>query len=188
MLHAVEHDRYGGGSVMIWGGITAQHRTNVIIVEGNLTGVRYHDEIMEPVVVPFLRQHGPHLTFQQDNARPHNARVVQQFMNENEIEVLPWPANSPDLNPIEHVWDEMERRLRRLPQQPSNLQELAGDLVNIWNDIPQNFHANVVASMRRRCTAVINAEGGGGGTLDTDIVTLKFECVNTALPAGHYRA
>ena len=137
------------GSVMIWGGITAQHRTNVIIVEGNLTGVRCRDEVMEPVVrVPFLRQHGPHLTFQQDNARPHTARVVQQCMNENEIEVLPWPANSPDLNPIEHVWDEMERRLRRLPQQPSNLQELAGDLVNIWNDIPQNVHANVVASMR----------------------------------------
>ena len=74
---------------MIWGGITAQHHTNVIIVEGNLKGVRYRDEIMKPVVVSFLRQHGPRFTFQQDNARPHTARVVQQFMNENEIEVLP---------------------------------------------------------------------------------------------------
>ena len=61
------------------GGITAQHRTNVIIVEGNLTGVRCRDEIMEPVVVLFLRQHGPHLTFQQDNARPRTCTLHVLF-------------------------------------------------------------------------------------------------------------
>ena len=93
----------------------------------------------------------------------YTARVVQQFMNENEIEVL--TALACKLTRFESHraclgMDEMERRLRRLPHQPSNLQELAGDLVNIWNDIPQNFHANVVASMRRRCTVIVNAEGG----------------------------
>ena len=70
---------------MIWGGITAQHCTNVIIVEGNLTGVRYRDEMMEPVVVPFLHQHGPRLTFQQDNARPHTRRTLSCIFSKNFI-------------------------------------------------------------------------------------------------------
>lgn len=58
------------------------------------------------------------MTFQQDNARPHVARVVKDFMTQQKVDVLHWPAVSPDLSPIEHVWDEMKRRLRRLPNQP----------------------------------------------------------------------
>ena len=158
----VERDRYGGGSVMIWGGITSHHRTILVAVDGNLTRERYRAEIIEPMVIPFLRQHGPGVTctFQHDNARPHTARVVRQVLNENDIDVLPWPANSPDLNPIEHFWDEMERRLCNLPQQPTNLQELGRDLIRVWNDIPQDFHAHVIGSMRQRCPTVIDAQGG----------------------------
>ena len=121
---------------------------------------RYRDEIIEPIVIPFLRQHGPGITFQHDNARPHTARVVHYVLNQNNVNVLPWPANSPDLSPIEHVWDEMERRLRQLPQQPTDLRRRTRALIQVWNDIPQDFHTHVIGSMRRRCTAVINARGG----------------------------
>ena len=68
-----EHDRYGGGSVMVWGGITWTGKTELIRVEGNLTGQRYVDEIILPVAVPYLNRAGNQLTFQQDNARPHTA-------------------------------------------------------------------------------------------------------------------
>jgi hypothetical protein len=52
------------------------------------------------------------------------------------VDVLPWPAVSPDRSPIEHVWDEMERRLRHLPNQPVTLAEMGLALIRIWNNIP----------------------------------------------------
>ena len=98
--------------------------------------------------------------FQQDNARPHVARVMLNFQTHNNVQTLPWPAVSPDLSPIEHLWDEMERRLRRLPNQPVTLLELERALVQIWNAIPQVTLTNFVRSMRKRCVECIAANGG----------------------------
>ena len=105
-----------------------------------------------------MRQHA--VTLQHDNARSHVARVVTDFLTQQNVNVLPWPAVSPDLSPIEHAWDEMERRLRQLPNQPVTLAELSRALVRIWNGIPQAFFNNLVGSMRRRCNACITANGG----------------------------
>ena len=154
-----EFDRFGGGSVMIWGGITARNRTDLLVIDGNLTGQRYRDEVLRPLVVPFLMQHGPGITLQHDNARPHVARIVQQYLMQQHVNVLPWPARSPDMSPIEHLWDEMDRRLRRLDNPPATLQELRQRLRQIWNDIPQQFLAHLIRSMRRRCVACIMARG-----------------------------
>ena len=129
-------------------------------MDGNLIEKRDQDKIIEQIVILFLCQHGPGIIFQHDNARPHRARVFHCVFNQNNVNVLPWPANSPDLSPIEHVWCEMERRLRQLPQQPKDLWQLARTLIRVWNDIPQDFHTHVIGSVRRRCTAVINACGG----------------------------
>ena len=62
-------------------------------------------------VVPFLRQNCPNLIFQHDNARPHAARVVTNFLNQNNVQRLPWPAMLSDLTPIEHLWDYHSRRI-----------------------------------------------------------------------------
>ena len=87
-------------------------------------------------------------------------RVVRDYLTQQNVDLLPWPAVSPDLSPIEHVWDEMERRLRHLPNQPVTLAEMGLALIRIWNNIPQAFFNNLVGSMRRRCQACINANGG----------------------------
>ena len=125
---------------------------------GNLTGARYRDEILQAYVVPFVRQHA--VTLQHDNARPHVARVVTDFFTQQNVNVLPRPAVSPDLSLIEHAWDEMDCPLRQLPNQPVTLAELSRELVRIWNGITQAFFINLVGSVRLRCNACITANGG----------------------------
>uniref|UniRef100_K1QTA7 Transposable element Tcb2 transposase n=1 Tax=Magallana gigas TaxID=29159 RepID=K1QTA7_MAGGI len=112
-----EVDRFGGGSAMVWGGICGGNRTRFVAVNGTLTSQRYRDEILSPVVLPYLRTNGAGLTFQQDNATAHTARATREFLNQNNVDMLDWPSNSPDLSPLEHVWDELGRRVRmRRPQ------------------------------------------------------------------------
>ena len=71
---------YNGGSVMIWAGISLKGRTALVVVPGNLNGRRDIDEILRPHVVPYLRQKGQNAIFQDDNARPHCARIVDNFL------------------------------------------------------------------------------------------------------------
>ena len=124
---------------MVWGGKTAHGRTPLVVVAGNLTGMRYQDGIVQPYVIPFIQAQTNNVTFRQDNARPHVARVVHDYLTQQNVDLLPWPAVSSDLSPIEHVWDEMERRLRHLPNQPVMLAEMGPALIRIWNNIPQAF-------------------------------------------------
>ena len=98
-----ESDRFGGGSVMVWAGICHDGRTQLKIDQGTLNTVKYRDDILDPIVLPFLQQRNFDHLFQHDNARCHVARVCQDFYNQNHICVLPCPALSPDLSPNEHV-------------------------------------------------------------------------------------
>lgn len=155
-----QFNRWGGASVMVWAGISGQFRTPLIIVEGNLTAARYVNEVLRPHLLPFLQAH-PRLTvFQQDNARPHAARMTQNFLDTEEIEVMSWPAYSPDLNPIEHLWDDLQRRVSARTPAPVNHHMLITALQEEWENIPQQMISKLVSSMRRRCTACIATQGG----------------------------
>ena len=72
-------------------------------------------------------------------------------MSQNNIHVLPWPALSSNLSPIEHLWDELGRRVRHRQDPPGTQQELSSALVDEWNNIPQAFIQRLNGSMRRRC-------------------------------------
>ena len=109
--NVVERDRYGGGSVMVWAVIHHYGMTDLVIVPGNFTAQRYCDGFIEPVVVPYLQQHNVGI-FQIDNACPHTARHTQNILRIHNVNVLQWPARSPDLSPIEHLWDHIGRQVR----------------------------------------------------------------------------
>ena len=151
-----ESDRFGGGSVMVWAGIFHDGRTQLKIVQGTLNVVNYRDDILDPIVLPFLQQRNFYHVFQHDNARCHVARLCQVFLKQNHIRVLPWPALSLDLSSIEYLCDELGRRFRHRQNPPETIQELRDAHVHEWNNIPQAF----IQRLRRICEAVVPARGG----------------------------
>ncbi|CAH2011764.1 unnamed protein product [Acanthoscelides obtectus] len=98
-------------------------------------------------------------TFQQDNARPHVARVTIDFFQHNDVILLPWSPRSPDLSPIEHVWDMMGRRLLNLQRPPQTLEALREELVVAWNEIPQEDIDHLIRSMPRRVGECVAHQG-----------------------------
>lgn len=154
----LEADAYGGGSVMIWAGISMHTKTPAVSVDGNLTARRYQDQIITPVLLPHFRANRG-MMLAQDNAPCHTARATQGMLQLNQVRVIPWPSKSPDLNPIENVWDLLKRRIRKLPQQ-QNLRGLGIIIQQAWQAIPQRYLQRYIISMRARCRAVIDAQGG----------------------------
>ena len=152
-------DRFRGGSVMVWAGINNNRKTNLVIINGNLSAQRYRDGILAPVVIPYVKAN-PNVIFQQDNARPHTARLTTQYLQANNVDVMEWPSKSPDLSPIEQVWGLLDRRVRQRPVQPQTLRQLQHALVQEWNNIPMNVIRRYIRSMRRRCRAVIQPVEG----------------------------
>ena len=106
-------DRFRSRSVMVWAEICHDDCTRLKIVQGTYNAVKYRDDILDPIILPFLQQRNFDHVFKHDNARCHVARVCQDFLNQNHIRVLPWLALSPDLSPIEHLWDELDRHVRQ---------------------------------------------------------------------------
>uniref|UniRef100_A0AAZ3ST77 Tc1-like transposase DDE domain-containing protein n=1 Tax=Oncorhynchus tshawytscha TaxID=74940 RepID=A0AAZ3ST77_ONCTS len=147
----LERDRFGGGgSVMVWGGVSQHHRTGLVVIAGNHNAVCYREDILLPHVVPFLQAH-PDMTLQHHNATSHTDRSVRDFLKDRTVSVLPWPVKSPDLNP----WDLLDQRVRARAIPHRNVRELAGSSVEEWGNISQQERANLLQSMRRRCTAVL---------------------------------
>ena len=110
---------------MVWSGVSQHHPTELVVIAGNLNAVRYSEDILLPHVVPFLPAH-PDMTLQHDNATSHTAR---DFLQDRNVSILPWLAKSPDLNPIEHIWDLLDRRVRARAIPPRNVWEFAGALL-----------------------------------------------------------
>ncbi|GFX87745.1 transposable element Tcb1 transposase [Trichonephila clavipes] len=89
--------------ITVWGGIGYRSRSPLVRIVCTLNSQRYISKVLEPVVPPYLQSLATAI-FQQDNARPHVARIVQRFFFIHQIELLPWPVCSPDLSPIENMW------------------------------------------------------------------------------------
>ncbi|GFU59379.1 transposable element Tcb1 transposase [Trichonephila clavipes] len=105
--------------IMVWGGIGYHFRIPLVRIAGTLNSHRYISELLEPVVLPYLQGLATAI-FQQDNARPHVARIVQRFFANYHIELLPRPARSPDLSPIENTWSMVAQRLTQITPQLSH--------------------------------------------------------------------
>ena len=104
------------------------------------------------------RQHN--LTLQQDNARPHMPRICQVFLANNNVQPLDWPPYSPDLSPLEHLWDLLDSQVRQRQPPPAARAQLTRALVEDWNNIHIRWINALMNSMDRRIRAVTRANGG----------------------------
>ncbi|GFY08797.1 transposable element Tc1 transposase [Trichonephila clavipes] len=115
MLNSCVMHRHTGPApgIMVWDGIGYHSRTPLERIASTLNSQRYISEVLEPVVLPYLQGLATAI-FQQDNARPHVARIVQRFFINHQIELLPWPARFLDLLAIENMWSMVAQRLTQI--------------------------------------------------------------------------
>ncbi|GFW40384.1 transposable element Tc1 transposase [Trichonephila clavipes] len=156
-----EKDRYPTCSIIVWEGIMINGRTRLhVVANGTMTGQRYIDEVLLPHVRLFRGAVGDKFVFMDDNATCHRTLAVQDCLDSEGIQRLVWRARSPDLNPIENVWDALGRQVAGRKYPPTNKNTLIRALTGEWDKLPQQLLDNVVQSMVRRVERCITLHGG----------------------------
>ena len=117
--------------------------------------------------------------FQQDNTPCKKTNMFQEWFEEhnNKFEVLTWPPNSPDLNPIEHLWDVLDKQIQSMEAPPCNIQDLKDLLLTSWCQIPQHTFRGLVESMPQRVRAVLAAKGGPAQYLAGGQYVMPDRCI-----------
>ncbi|GFX27083.1 transposable element Tc3 transposase [Trichonephila clavipes] len=149
----IERQRYGGAGWLVWGGIILGSRTDLHVQSVTMTVHIYRDVILEHHVRLFRGAMGAEFLFMDNNARPHRANIVDECLQSEYITRMDWPAYSPGLNPIEHVWDMLGRLIAARQTPPTCLPELRRALLDEWCNIPQDQIDNLILSMPRRRNA-----------------------------------
>ena len=139
------------GGVLVWTGYSHGHRTQLHAIVDNLNAARYRDEILRPIVLPFVRQ--DNTIFHHDNARPHVTRVCREYLDDENTRLLDWSAYYPDLCPIEYVWNVIDQAISRWHPLLANNVQLRIAPQEEWTNIPQMTIENPVLFMQWRCAA-----------------------------------
>lgn len=154
--------KFGGGSCMVWGCMAAGGIGELFTCEGRMNSDSYIDVLGTSLKASYRKIFGNRshrrIIFQQDNAPCHKSRKTMEWFSNQNIQVLEWPAQSPDLNPIEHLWALLKKRIKN--NNPTSLVGLKSAIRREWEKISSEECFNLVASMPRRVLAVIKANGG----------------------------
>ncbi|GBN04931.1 hypothetical protein AVEN_275562-1 [Araneus ventricosus] len=136
---------------MFWVGISLGGHTDLhVFHEGTLTRVRYRDEILDPYVRPNAGAIGNDFIVMGDNARPHRAVIIEDYLEGHGLERMEWPAQFPDLNPID-LLDYLGRQVAALSPPPRSLDELEQGSLRVWSSLPILVSDNLIDSMESRC-------------------------------------
>ena len=154
--------KHGGGNLMVWGCMTWDGVGFISRIEGCLDSVLYVDILNEciPMTMNYYDISEDKMIFQQDNDPKHTSKRAMKYFDEKNINLLFWPPQSPDLNPIEHLWGHLKREISKYSEPPKGCNMLWERAAAVFNAIPKEVCQNLIRSMPARIQAVKKAKGG----------------------------
>lgn len=152
--------KHGGKSLMVWGCFGAAGVGELRQIHGIMDSFAYMRIVRDAGLSSAIALAGPGYIYQQDNDPKHTSKTLQKFFSSAGVHVMRWPSQSPDLNPIEHLWDDLKRRLRSQPSRPTTADGLFAELKRLWNCTSSETTRTLVASMPRRVQEVLINKGG----------------------------
>jgi len=152
--------KFGGGHINVWGIFSSQGVGPLYRINGIMDGKKYR-EILKNHMAPHVRQLGiKDFIFQQDNDPKHKSKIVQNYLNNQQFQLLSWPSQSPDLNPIENIWSYIKQKIRKRLTRASNFDDVYEFVKQEWEMLDKDYLTTLVHSMPRRIELVIKNKGG----------------------------
>lgn len=153
--------KHGGGGIMMWGCMTAKGPGFATKIDSTMDQHLYkqilEDELMD--TIEYYEFDEKKVIFQQDNDPKHTAKSVKEWLRDQEFKTMTWPSQSPDLNPIEHLWAHVKRKLNQFESPAKGMNELWERIEEVWNQIDAQTCLNLITSMPARIDAVLKAKG-----------------------------
>jgi len=143
--------------IFVWGAISSKGVIGLCLFRGIMDSARYIDILKKNLLPATGRIFGNNWRFQHDNDPKHTARMTKRFLDETVPMVIDWPANSPDLNPIENIWGLLKHRVEK--RRPKSIDELERFFMDEWSMLDQKMINNFLKSMKSRCEGVIRNNG-----------------------------
>jgi transposase len=153
--------KHGGGNIKMWGCMTFQGPGYCCKIDSTLDQHLYKDILEDDFMktIEFYNLDSKKVIFQHDNDPKHTAKSVKDWLKNQNFEVMVWPAQSPDLNPIEHLWFHVKKSLNQYELPATGMIELWERIQDVWNDISPEICSNLFESMPNRIQAVLAAKG-----------------------------
>lgn len=145
-------------SVMVWGGVFWEGRTEIQFIEGTINAQKYQEILSKGLLEPYLIANRHVL---QDRATVHTAESTEQFADTKGIELINLPPHSPDLNPIESVWGWMKHKINE--QLPKTKEELKQLVQRYWRELPQSTIQRSIQHLHTQFARIIESRGEKAG-------------------------
>ena len=144
---------------MMWGMFSYHFSGPLVRVEGKIDYIHYIDLLKDYMIPEYTiaREHYRPI-WQQDGAPSHRHHNTIFFLESHGIDMLKWPACSPDLSPIEDLWAIMSAKIKKM-HRIHNIPSMVNKVMELWNVIPQDLLCNLADSFRERCESVVEKDG-----------------------------
>jgi transposase len=156
--HIAPTIKHGGASVMVWACFSYYGTGNLVFIDGNMDAVMYVEILSDNLAASAQKMGLSEYIFQQDNDPKYTAKLTTRFLDGKGIKTLPWPAQSPDMNPIENLWGLIKAKIGE--KCPRNINELKQVILEEWNNIGPKMCQKYAESFRKRTKELLKARGG----------------------------